>query len=100
MFGPSATVVHQGTYFTIVGAMAASYLAFWSLHPAVAIGFSALEIIVTLIAYVCATPYRADPAMNTLIGLQFGPIHHGFAAAALLSAGLLSILLRPSSRSD
>lgn len=52
MFGPGTTLVHQGPYAPVLVAYCASLLAFWAVSRLLAIGVSALHIIITVLLYV------------------------------------------------
>jgi hypothetical protein len=56
MFGPDYAIVHQGTYLTVVLALAASSLAFWAIHSWLAITVGAIQMLWAFYIYVWSFP--------------------------------------------
>ena len=89
MFGPGTTVIHQGTYLTVILAIAASYLVFWLLHPVLAGVLACFHIICNVVLFIWLTP-TSEPG----IGMSFGPINGALAAVCTLSGvGCIAVLM-------
>jgi hypothetical protein len=95
MFGPAATVPHQGTYIAELLAMAGSMLAFWALSHRVALIAAGLQLALNLFLYVVLTPEPGP--YRTMYMSGFNPY---LAIAALLSAAALVLVLAAAARSD
>jgi hypothetical protein len=89
MFGPVATLPHQGTYLTEVLAFAGSSLAFWAIRPWLAVAVAAIQILWNAVLFVWLTP--ALPALGA--GVSDGPVNFSLGAACLLSTFAMFALL-------
>jgi len=88
MFMPGSTVIHQGSYATVIFAFAACLLALWSVSPALATVLGALQILLNFLAYFI---FRYDPLFEdelTPRGLEYGEL-----ILATLSLGAVFLLL-------
>jgi hypothetical protein len=79
MFGPSTTVIHQGTYVTVLLALAACCLSLYSVSPNLARAVVALQALLTFVVY------------GPLMRLQT-PEHHYIAFGELRVATLLTFI--------
>ena len=93
MFGPKTTTVHQGTSFAVIGAMAASCLAFWTIRPALAVTVAALEIFWSAVLYIWLMPPPPAAGNGPAAAALDGPVDMGFAALCLLSAAAMFAVL-------
>ena len=89
MFGPSTTVIHQGSYAVNLLSYAGSVLALWALSPRLAWVVSGLQIALNFLLYVM---YMRGADSGTI--LLEGQLHYGTLLLALLSLGLSGFLLR------
>lgn len=62
MFGPSTTVLHQGTLVLVLTAMAGSVLALWAVRPVLAYVLGGANVIVTWWIYVWLNPVSVEGA--------------------------------------
>ncbi len=86
LFGPGSTVIHQGSYATILFAYCACLLALWAVSPGLAAVIGACQIGLNACVYIVWPP---DSALNGI--LMPGVLHYGnvFLAGLSLSAVLL-----------
>lgn len=61
MFGPGTTVIHQGSHFIEVMALALGVLGWWSISPRLAAAVVAITAAFTLYLYLRYTPYQLGP---------------------------------------
>ena len=100
MYGPNYTVVHQGTYLTVILAFAGSSLAFWAIRPRLAIGLAGAQIAYNAVLFILLSPSSIAPAGVRVIDPIF-PGFRGMAAACFLSAcGFLAVLVHSGSIGD
>ena len=93
IFGPNGTVVHVGSYFTVIAAIAASCLAFWTVHPGAALAAAGLEILWNAIVYFGVAAPAPLPGDGLVTAALSGPLNAGFAVACVLSAGGIFLAL-------
>jgi hypothetical protein len=89
MFGPETTVIHQGTYATVLLALAACFLALWSVSPTLAKAAVALQAVLDFLLY--------GPFMENRISADqyasFGEVHIGMIAIAASAAAVVMWML-------
>ena len=56
MFGPNNTSLHEGTFLTMVLAIAGSALALWAVAPRVAYAVGGAQIAFSLVLFTLLTP--------------------------------------------
>ncbi|MGA3319208.1 MAG: hypothetical protein ABSC64_22560 [Candidatus Korobacteraceae bacterium] len=96
MFGPLATGIHVGSLFLVIAALTGSCLALWALHPVIAVGVAAVQILGDAILYIWVTPPPPVPGSGSVTATLNGPINIGFAAACFLAAaGIFAVLSYP-----
>jgi hypothetical protein len=89
MFGPGTTVLHQGTYLTVVLAIAGAYLVFWEVHPVLASGLAFLQVALNAILFIWLTP-TSEPG----VGMISGAVNGTLAVFCLISAvACIAVLL-------
>jgi len=81
MFGPHTTLVHQGTYLSIVLAIAGAYLIFWSAHPVLACILGFLQIAINAGLYIWLSP-----SAEAAVGVGYGPLNSPLLVLCMLSA--------------
>ena len=52
MFGPGTTIIHQGTYATVLLGYVASILALWALSPRLAVAIGCCQVLLNVLLYV------------------------------------------------
>lgn len=93
MFSPNSTVIHQGTYVTIILAYSAAILALWAVRAWLAVAVSALQILLNIFLYVATMRL---PVPNTY--LPEGHLRVGMLIVCVLAlAGVLVLLTRSQS---
>lgn len=89
MFGPGTTVIHQGTYVTVLLAFAGSILAMWALSPWLALGVGSIQILINLLLYVV---FLGKPKGDDTV-LQ-APVRYATLMLLLASVVWLCFLMR------
>ena len=90
MFGPGKTVIHQGTYVTVLLGYAACLLSLWALSHRLAILIAATQIAVTILLYISLMwPLTQDGLL-----MPREPIRYGTLTLLFVSLGLVFILAR------
>ena len=84
MFGPNATMPHQGTYLTEILAFTGSALAFWALAPRLAVAMTGIQVLLNITVFVWLTPGPTGVAPGVVL-----PDRPVFALLALLSAAAI-----------
>ncbi len=93
MFGPSTTIIHQGSYMMVLLGFTACVLALWAASPWLAYVAGALQIALNFVLYVLLM--RDTTAAGFLRESQ---LQYAIAAVALLSLGVVIFLLRSVAR--
>lgn len=88
MFGPAATQVHQGCYFTELAAVAGGILLLWAISPTVAALVATCHILFNLAVYVFFTP----PNIAGLAAVM-GPLNPILLTVSVLSGFACAIML-------
>ncbi|MBV8810421.1 MAG: hypothetical protein JO033_17260 [Acidobacteriaceae bacterium] len=83
MFGPAKTVLHQGTYATVLLALSGSVLACWAANAALAYVVCGLQIVLNVVLYVVLMRGAADDV----------PLAEGFFRPWMLILSLLSLAM-------
>lgn len=90
LFGPSAAIIHQGTYVTVLLGFAVCCLALWSASPRLAQAIVALQALLNVLLYTVLMP---KPAGGPGYFVNFGTVRFATLLAALASAAAVLWLL-------
>ena len=93
MFVPSSTSLHQGTYLTILLALAGSVMAVWVVSPRLAGFLVAIQVAFTTVVYGAYGPSQVAGASQSR-----ETINYSMLAVALFSCGLVMMQLRRLAR--
>jgi hypothetical protein len=98
MFGPSGTVLHQGTYLTPILGFIVCVSAWWCLSPRVTLAVVAVQSVITLLLYKNFPPSGPQPFFVPHVSLS------ALATAAIGLAATVAVLVRlgrnPSASKD
>jgi hypothetical protein len=94
MFGPATTVIHQGTYATVLLALAGCVFSLWSVSPWLAKIAVALQGVLNFLLY---GPFMQKKISENLY-VTFGDVHLGLLITAALAALAVVWLLYKAAR--
>lgn len=92
LFGPTATVAHQGTYFTEPVLIALGILGFWTISRRLAIAVAVISATLTLWLYITFTPVSAIMTNASGAHNTDAATHHALAYLVVAIAACVAAL--------
>ena len=90
MFGPDATVIHQGTYVTVLLGFVACCLSLWSVSPKLAQGVVATQALLDILLY---SVVMTKPLRDLHSFANLGTLRYAILLTSLLAGALVVCLL-------